>query len=230
MSVANCTIVVVESDPGLSSAYARLAAVAAEGRTVVPVSEVKSAWSLIQRGIVGILVLATPAGGDAQPLELLRRIRFQNRPVDVIVVSSDSTTDAVRGMQRLGVADYLISPIIPERFLHSLRHLVYSEQTGRGSLSQSEIDRLRTQNTASHSWMPREISADRLASVRAYIAVAADPLSAAAVGQALGFSRVTARRYLEFLVTLGELDFESVAERPGRPLKVYEPRVLSAAS
>lgn len=230
MSAAESMIVIVESDAGTSRTYAKLAGAASSRHTVVSVADLGSAWSLIQRGTAGILVLGSSHRVEEQRLRLLRRLRFEDRPVDVIVISSDSTPDAVRQMQRLGVADYLISPVVPERFLQSVRQLTQVEGRSTGALCQSDIDRIRSSQVTAHTWMPREISAERLASVRAYVSFAPEPLSAAAVGQALGLARVTARRYLEFLVTLGELEVDSVAERPGRPYKLYERCTLSIAN
>ena len=230
MSAATSMIVIVETDARVSRLYAKLAGAASSRHRAVSVADLRAAWSLIQRGTAGILILGSTHDRDEQRLRLLRRIRFDDRPVDVIVISSDSTTDAVRQMQRLGVADYLISPVVPERFLQSVHQLTQAQGTPTGALRQSDIDRLRSSHVTAHTWTPREISAERLASVRAYVSFAPEPLSAAAVGHALGLSRVTARRYLEFLVTLGELDVDSVAERPGRPYKLYERCTLRIAN
>ena len=58
--------------------------------------------------------------------------------------------------------------------------------------------------------------------LRAVLASARRPLTAEEVGRATGVARTTARRYLEYLVTIGETTVESQRVGPGRPFKSYE--------
>ena len=48
-----------------------------------------------------------------------------------------------------------------------------------------------------------------------------EPLSAAEVADRTGIARVTARRYLEYLVAADEATCSSAADGPGRPAKAY---------
>jgi response regulator of citrate/malate metabolism len=47
------------------------------------------------------------------------------------------------------------------------------------------------------------------------------PATAAEVAQLTGVSRVTARRYLEYLVTIGRAQVSIAPAGPGRPSKTY---------
>ena len=74
------------------------------------------------------------------------------------------------------------------------------------ALAQEEVDQLRKASAPAEEWVPRELSAERLVLVRRALAQQTDPLSAEQLAGHIGSSRVTARRYLEFLVALQEVD------------------------
>lgn len=152
---------------------------------------------------------------------LLRAIRASRLELEVIIVTSQPSAYALRDALRLGANDYLVAPVGPDRFIQSVRQLSSYHGADAAHLSQTEIDQLRSTAYPSRAWVPRELSTHRLEIVRDLLLAEAHPLSAALVAARLGISRVTARRYLEYLVTLGEIDVEAIAESRGRPHKVY---------
>jgi two-component system response regulator DctR len=157
--------------------------------------------------------------GGENGVELVRQLRTASVPVEVIAVTADSSSETVRGMLQLGAVDYLVKPFRPERLTRALGRFQHHMNVLSGSrVSQSEVDRLRQ----STRMLPRDISEDRLDEVRMVLLDATEPLTAEEVGARAFMSRVTARRYLELLVTLGETDVTTVVDGPGRPRKAYE--------
>jgi len=220
-------VLILDADPLIARGYARLIETVESHRVVGLVASVARAWEALRTCPIDMVVIGDlESPGEAAMF--LRNLRFANLPLDVIVISSRCDASAVRESQRLGVSDYLITPIVPERFIQSVRQVAQYGRLAATQLAQAEIDQLRSLSVPSKPWVPRELSAERLATVRRHLARATAPVSAAQVAAHLDMSRVTARRYLEFLVTLGELEFDNVSHRPGRPSKLYAPRLSIA--
>ncbi|MGP3534877.1 HTH domain-containing protein [Microbacterium sp. RD1] len=152
---------------------------------------------------------------------LLRAIRASRLELEVIIVTSQPSAYALQDALRLGVNDYLVAPVGPDRFIQSVRQLSAYHDADAEHLSQPEIDQLRSIAYPSRAWVPRELSTHRLEIVRRMLESETTPITAATLAAALGISRVTARRYLEYLVTLGEIDVDSISEARGRPRKLY---------
>jgi response regulator of citrate/malate metabolism len=69
--------------------------------------------------------------------------------------------------------------------------------------------------------LPKGLSVSTLDSVQAYLKQHSGSVSATEVMAALGMSRVTARRYLEYLADAGRVSRASRYGTPGRPENEY---------
>jgi response regulator of citrate/malate metabolism len=69
--------------------------------------------------------------------------------------------------------------------------------------------------------VPKGLSAHTLEAVRDYLRMRGDAVSASELTEAVGISRVTARRYLEHLADVGELTRSARYGTPGRPENEY---------
>ncbi|HET7046981.1 MAG TPA: response regulator [Solirubrobacteraceae bacterium] len=167
---------------------------------------------------LALLDIALPEG---EGLLLLRRLRASGWPLEVIVATESTDAEVVRAAVRLGVVDYVVKPFHPERLRQSLcRFRRRSAAAPAGTrLAQRDIDEL---SRHAQRWLPRDLDPERLEQVRVVLASACRPLTAQDVGRATGVARTTARRYLEYLVTIDEATVENHRVGPGRPLKSYE--------
>src|SRR5581483_4390914 len=91
-------------------------------------------------------------------------------------------------------------------------------------LQQRDVDRVCSDGPNSYRWLPRDLSVHRLAQIQRSVQELPAPATAAEVAARTGVSRVTARRYLEYLVTVGQARTSVTAHGPGRPTKSYAPR------
>jgi response regulator of citrate/malate metabolism len=69
--------------------------------------------------------------------------------------------------------------------------------------------------------LPKGLSASTLGSVQDFVKQQRDAVSATEVMDALGMSRVTARRYLEYLADAGTVSRTARYGTPGRPENEY---------
>ncbi|HKT56818.1 MAG TPA: response regulator [Microbacterium sp.] len=156
-------------------------------------------------------------------LDVLRAVRAaRHRQPEFIAVTAARDFASVRDARLAGVRHYLVKPFAPadlaERVAEVARELA---ATGDRALDQSEIDTL-IRTTAAVPTLPKGLSVETLAAVRT--AVAAAPWSsAAAIGEVAGVSRVSARRYLEYLTATGIVRRRLDYATSGRPGARYGP-------
>ncbi|GAB3958495.1 hypothetical protein GCM10027614_76130 [Micromonospora vulcania] len=133
----------------------------------------------------------------------------------------------VRTAVSLGVTHYLLKPFTFAAFRDKLeRYADYRAQAlADGEVAaQHEVDRMfaTLRGTDGHS-LPKGLDAQTLNRVRAALAEEVG-LSATEVSARTGISRVTARRYLEYLVTIDRAARHPRYGTPGRPEVEYRPR------
>lgn len=161
---------------------------------------------------------------DQSGIELLRRLRAQGESVEAIAVTAASATPLVRDTVHLGVLDYLVKPFDQERLRKSLALFQRRMSMLSGhQLGQPDLDRICSDGPNAHRWLPRDLSADRLEQIQRSLGIVEQPVTAADLAARIGISRVTARRYLEYLATIGWARISTVASGPGRPTKTYAP-------
>jgi response regulator of citrate/malate metabolism len=170
------------------------------------------------------LVLLDMTMPDGTGLDVLRHVRARAADVDVIAVTGVRDADVVRQMVGLGVAQYLVKPFPFAVFRDRLeQYRAYRERAREtsGPATQSEIDAmLGALRPAAPVALPKGLSAETLERVTVSVREHG-PLSAAEAAQALGMSRVAARRYLEHLADEGRVERSPRYGTPGRPETEY---------
>jgi response regulator of citrate/malate metabolism len=160
---------------------------------------------------------------DLTGLEVLRRLRNAGSSVDVIVISAARDVDSIRSALHGGVLNYLVKPFDRATFEARLRDYasLRRELAELGVAGQVDVDRVfgssRGGVTAPPA-TPKGITPETLELVRrALVAAGADGLSASECSERTGLARVSARRYLEQLVSRQEADVRHRYGTAGRP-------------
>jgi response regulator of citrate/malate metabolism len=156
-------------------------------------------------------------------LEVLRRLRASGSTVDVVVISAARDVDSIRSALHGGVLHYLVKPFDRATFEARLRDYAVmrdelSEVTEAG---QSDVDRMFPVSrglAARPAPTPKGIAPETLELVRQALAAAgSEGLSATECSQRTGLARVSARRYLEQLVSQQQADVRQRYGTAGRP-------------
>jgi response regulator of citrate/malate metabolism len=147
---------------------------------------------------------------DMSGIELLRRLRGAGNTVDVIAVTRAQDLAVVHAAVAFGVLQYLVKPFTFGTVRQRLqRYRTYRAKTSdhRMVLLQQDIDGLqRTLRVTDQGDLPKGISHESLEAVIAALRECGEAgVSADELAHRLGASRITARRYLEYLVDSGQV-------------------------
>jgi two-component system, CitB family, response regulator len=168
---------------------------------------------------------------DMDGLELLKETKLQTKQIDVIMITAAKEIDKVQSAISLGVFDYIIKPVIFDRFKQSLqRYQDYHRKLIKLSkenvhISQQEVDKLlwkeNESSTNKRVYLPKGIDPLTLVKVVEVLGKVKTGLTAETVAKEVGVSRTTARRYLEHLVSIEKIEADLSYGTVGRPERVY---------
>lgn len=195
-------VLVVEDEPVAAEAHAAYV-LRVPGFTVVATAGTsQAALQALQEQHVDLVLLDMNLP-DRHGLEVVRAMRAGGHRADVIALTSARDLDVVRAAVSLGVVQYVLKPFVfatlRERLLayRTYREQLHgSEQVG----TQAEVDEVVSGvRAATEARLPKGMGEELLAKVSRALREARAGLSASELGEAVGVSRVTARRYAEYL-------------------------------
>jgi two-component system response regulator DctR len=157
-------------------------------------------------------------------LEILNVLRRDEYPIDVIMITAADDAHTVTRAFRQGIVAYITKPFTFERYRSVLEaYRDFRFQTGKKKrLGQAEIDSLAARGSGRMnvelSKMPKNYNSQTRDLIINFLVGQHSAQSAEEIAVKAGLSRVTARRYLEYLVEQGQvrrtLDYLAV----GRPV------------
>ncbi|MBU8864898.1 response regulator [Paenarthrobacter aromaticivorans] len=159
---------------------------------------------------------------DINGLDLMHQLRDVAPDLDVLVISAARETETVRKALRGGIVHYLIKPFSQADLQERLQHYLNAYQgldASKDVAEQSDVNRVFGLDSAQRT-LPKGCSVETLELVEAALKSASGDVSAAEVAEQLGTSRVSARRYLEYLHDEGALDVR-LKYGVGRPERRY---------
>ncbi|MGY1839704.1 MULTISPECIES: response regulator [unclassified Modestobacter] len=161
---------------------------------------------------------------DTTGLELCRRIRGAGADVDVLAVTSARELATVRAAAAQGVVGYLLKPFTYPTLRDRLTtYAEYRERLRSGGevAGQDDVDRaLAAVRAPLPAALPKGMGRETLDRVVAALR-GGDGLSATELAALVGVSRITARRYLEYLAESGVADRVPRYGGAGRPEHEY---------
>jgi len=161
---------------------------------------------------------------DMSGIDVLRRIREQRRPVDVITITAAKDVATLRAAMHGGSVHYLIKPFTFAVFRERLEsYAAVASRLGQvEETSQADVDRMYgLLRPGDERELPKGLSAATRDLVIDTLRTAGEPLSAVQVASVAGVARVTARRYLDHLAETGVVELTLNYGAPGRPEHRY---------
>ncbi|MEB4615535.1 response regulator [Leucobacter sp. M11] len=229
--------VIVDDDRAIAEVHARFVAAHDGFRVLATAHSGQDALDAVARHRPELILLDFGLP-DIDGREVLRRVRSSGLgTVEVIAVTAARDLESVRFARLNGVRHYLVKPFsareLRSRLDEVAAHRAEQRQAPTTGLAQSEVDAMltggiRTVSPTAVSPLPKGLSAVSLDRVRAALRElgapgqgAAPDASAAELALIVGMSRVSVRRYLEFLVAIGDAELTPRYGQAGRPEHRY---------
>lgn len=219
-------VLIVEDDKRISEIQ-RLFTEKVAGFSVIgiahAIAEAEEMISILKPDLV-LLDIYFPEGNG---IDLLWKIRSAHRTVDVILITAAKEVKIFQEAIRGGVFDYILKPIVFDRFQTTLHNFQEYRQriNEMKTIDQQDVDGLlhpvRIQSSIGDD-MPKGIDAitlDKIIEVTDNLDE--EGISAEKMGKLVGVSRTTARRYLEYLVSGGVVGADLSYGTVGRPERIY---------
>ncbi|HEY5629788.1 MAG TPA: response regulator [Candidatus Limnocylindrales bacterium] len=179
----------------------------------------------LARSLAPDLVLLDMYLPDRPGLEVLRALRGPGMsPMDVIAITAARDVETLRAALQWGVVHYVVKPFQFSVFRERLERYAAARTrlSEPGALDQSSVDQiLGLLRAESAGALPKGMSQATLELVASAVSAAAADLSAAEVAERVGVSRVTGRRYLDYLVRRGLVGLSMRYGSQGRPEHRY---------
>jgi response regulator of citrate/malate metabolism len=196
------SVLVVEDEPVAAEAHTAYVERVPGFAVAATVGTSQAALQALQDRHVDVVLLDMNLP-DRHGLEVIRAMRAGGHRADVIALTSARDLDVVRAAVSLGVVQYVLKPFVfatlRERLL---AYRAYREQVeGADQIgTQAEVDDvIGGLRAGAETRLPKGMSEELLSRVSRALREADAGVSATEVGDAVGVSRVTARRYAEFL-------------------------------
>ncbi|BCW66553.1 transcriptional regulatory protein [Arthrobacter sp. NicSoilB4] len=231
--MSDIRVLVVEDEPIAAAAHAayvgRLEGFTLAGSAPDGQSALRLMTDFAAAGTPVELVLLDMNLPDLHGLDIARRMRAAGLFADIIAITAVRELNIVRSAVATGVVQYLIKPFTFATFADKLTsYRLFRDQlaspaghTGSGA-SQSDVDQaFASLRAPSELPLPKGLAASTLDSVQDFMKQQSGAVSASEVMDALGMSRVTARRYLEYLADAGTVSRTARYGTPGRPENEY---------
>jgi response regulator of citrate/malate metabolism len=162
---------------------------------------------------------------DLGGLEVLRRLRATGNEVDVLVITAAQDADTVRAALRGGAVHYLIKPFSFEVFRSRMEHFASARRrlSGTEEVAQRDVDAMfaAADRAPRTNRLPKGLTPQTAELVERALREAGEDMGASDCAEAVGLSRVSARRYLEYFVSLGLAEVRLRYGSAGRPERRY---------
>ncbi len=224
-------VMIVEDDPMVARLNSKYLEKLSGFRLVGVAKSCREALERLGRDKVDLLLLDIYLPGS-NGIELLKDIRKADRNVDVIILSAASDVPTIKKAMNFGAFDYLIKPFEFERFTKSL--LSYKEAThyiyAKNKLNQSELDsHYFGRNLEEINTLPKGLNKNTLIKIwGGVVRQGKRRFTTEQIASLIGLSRVSTRKYLEFLKDINMLSLDVEYGTVGRP--IYQYRCIGSSS
>ncbi|MFD0590191.1 response regulator [Paenibacillus sp. GCM10027627] len=169
---------------------------------------------------------------DMRGIDLLWKIRQSQLQIDVILITAANDTETVSDAIRGGAFSYMIKPIMIDKFTSTLERYksVRAELNHRQIVDQHVVDQLfRPVHPAvpagtalKEAVLPKGVDKLTLKLVRDRVKLISEAIGVEELAELAGMSHSTVRRYLEYMVSIGEVKVDTSYGVVGRPERKYK--------
>ena len=216
-------VMIVEDDPMVAEFNRRYLEQIEGFQLIASVRSADEALQCLEKQKIDLLLLDIAMPGMTG-VELLERIRMTGHDVDVIIVSAASDIPTIKKVLRHGVVDFLIKPFEFDRLNNALSD--YRNQTlfmrNREAVNQNELDkRLLGKEQTEQIELAKGLGRNTIKAVWEEVRLEKQPFTTEEMAQKVGITRVSMRKYLDFLKQIDILSMDVLYGHVGRPVYNY---------
>lgn len=157
----------------------------------------------------------------------IQELRECGNHADVIMVTAANDTERIKQMMSYGILDYLVKPFEYVRFNHALSLFMQRREAFmKKTMTQQELDSLMLSNTQAHQkeeMLNKGLQEKTLGLIMDYMKESPGKcLTSEEIAEATGLSRVTVRRYMNYLLENHEIISNVNYTTGGRPSIMYQ--------
>ena len=226
------SVLIVEDDPMVREINKVFVEKVEGFKCMSMVSTVEEAKEYITKEKIDLILLDMFLA-SGKGIDLLKWIRGNNIEVDVILITADNMRESINETLRYGAIDYLIKPFTLERFKEALEKYKkrYNQFLVQEIVNQKEIDTYiigNEQIIKNEKVITKDEDLEKGININTYnkvIKLMLDndkEMTAEKIAEEVGLARVTARRYLEYMVRKNKVELIQIYGKIGRPTNFYK--------
>ncbi|TFJ94190.1 response regulator [Lentibacillus salicampi] len=221
----NITVLLIEDDPMVQEVNRQMIEKVGGFQVIAAAGDGKKGMevALEQKPNLVVLDIFMP---ELDGIRTLHKLRSEELDIDVLVVSAADDTETIRKALQYGAIDYIIKPFSFDRLVQALnKYRIFLRQfSGTTKTEQQKIDAWISRNTEKQqdTVLPKGLNQQTLTQVRNYLTNRTSPVSADETASYIGIARVTARRYLDYMVKAAQAEIHLRYGEVGRPINRYK--------
>lgn len=216
-------VLIVDDDPMVAELNKRYVK-SVKGFEVIGIAaNGEEAFKYFNKGQIDLLILDIYMP-QIDGLKLLKELRKRCIMIDVILVTASKEAPNIDLALKLGAVDYLIKPFEYERIKNSLESYLKRHEllNKREIVQQKELDQITKGSDTKRESSQKGIHGKTLESIRSYMKEhSVTFLSTEELAEAMNLSKVSVRRYLDYLQSIGEVEVKIEYGSIGRPSNQY---------
>lgn len=216
-------ILIVEDDPMVGRINRQFAEKTGFAGKISTAENVEEAKNILLNNEIDLVLLDVYLP-DERGTVLLKWIREEEFNISVIFITADRNPATIEKALNLGAADYLVKPFSYERFKEAVQKVSIrlNRLKSQGAFGQETIDSFFGDAAAvTTDELDKGLNKHTHDKILDAIRCRNKKFTAEELSALTGMSRVTVRRYLEYMERNGTLEKKMEYGKPGRPLNYY---------
>ena len=160
--------------------------------------------------------------------EFIKQCLIEHLDIDIIMITAANNVKEISEIIKLGVLDYLVKPFTKERFLQAIEKFLSFKKTlsSNDTLNQEELDQfllLQTNLEHPQDLLDKGLQPKTLNLIQEYLREHSDCFfTSSEISKAISLSRITVRRYMNYLLENGDIISQIDYSTGGRPSIQYQ--------
>lgn len=231
-------ILIIEDDPMVAMLNKEFSERVENFEVIGQVKSADEAWAFLDIQLPDLILLDVYLPGGTG-INFAKQLQERKKYIPIIMITAADDTETVKQAISYGAADYLIKPFTFERFKAALHKVIdfYGVTKNAVKTDQNVLDRfflaktpevLATEKAAGLLYgenpksLPKGLSKITLRKVSAAVAESKEWFSTEGIAEKIDISRISTKKYLQFLADSGILKEEMDYRNIGRPVTVYK--------